>query len=291
MAVNVQNYKKLTGKGTGEPKEYTVAEIADVYHPNLLVNGDFQINQRGQSVYDFGVVKYTLDMWIRQGSEIRVTSNGIIFNTVNNESNGVLGQKVESIEVGKKYTVCINIVSIKGSGSMSIGTRAEFDNVAHSNNLKQGINKITFTATGKWLTVCCKNVEINIDYIDLFEGDIAYPHVKKKYSEDLAECSDYLYPIAKGQYRTFGLGILEGNNISIFMDKKMNSVPSVLFNGKIVCFAIKGKNNVVSTVKSAIYEDRLILTLEGTNGIERGDTMLVQTNDVGSYIYLSCEPL
>lgn len=125
------------------------------------------------------------------GCAVTVGDNGITLNTVGNSANGAFGQNIETLEVGKKYTVCINITSLSGTGELSIGTRTDFDNVGHSNRLRQGVNKITFTATGQWLTVCCKGVLITIEYIDLFEGDIAYPHVKEDYAIALLRCQRF----------------------------------------------------------------------------------------------------
>lgn len=173
-------------------KTLSINAIKRLTHGNsIIVNGDFQINQRGESEYPSGAVKYTVDMWRRMGCAVTVEDNGITLNTVGNSANGAYGQKVESLEAGKKYTVCINITSLSGTGEVSIGSRTDFDNVGHSNRLKQGVNKITFTATGKWLTVCCKGVLITIEYIDLFEGTIAYPHVKEDYAIALLRCQRY----------------------------------------------------------------------------------------------------
>lgn len=212
-------------------KTLTINAIKRLTHGNsLLINGDFQINQRGESEYPSGAVKYTVDRWRRTGCAVTVGNNGITLNTVGNSANGAFGQNIEMLEVGKKYTVCINITSLSGTGEISIGTRTDFDNVGHSNRLKQGVNKITFTATGKWLTVCCKGVLITIEYIDLFEGNIAYPHVKEDYAIALLRCQRYYQVFNSNTPIRYEYGD-STNKYTYLLEpafKKMRTIPTIV---------------------------------------------------------------
>ena len=64
----------------------------NVSNPNLLINGDFKVNQRGQSSYT-GMSGYTVDRWqIGGNSSLSVEENGITF-----VSNGItsFGQRLE----------------------------------------------------------------------------------------------------------------------------------------------------------------------------------------------------
>lgn len=210
-------------------KTLTIDAIKRLTHGNsLIINGDFQINQRGESEYPSGVVKYTVDMWIRWGCAVIAGDNGVTINTIGNTANGAFGQIIERLEVGKKYTVCINITSLSGTGDISIGTRTDFDNVGHSNILKQGVNKITFTATGQWLTVCCKNVLVTIEYIDLFEGSIAYPHVKEDYSIALLRCQRYYEITSTFVSRTYIENCLTFTGIDFAVEKRITPTVKIL---------------------------------------------------------------
>lgn len=56
------------------------AEIADnVINPNLLINGDFKVNQRGATTYN-EVGKYTVDRWKLLSGTLEVVSGGIMLN-------------------------------------------------------------------------------------------------------------------------------------------------------------------------------------------------------------------
>lgn len=179
MAVNVQNYKKLTGKGTGEAKEYTVAEIADVYHPNLLVNGDFQINQRGQTTYTFNGeewFQYFLDLWCVFGytGNIDVKENGLAV-----YGNTMITQFVpkNEIKIGETYTVYFSINDESKIVKKIIGGET-FDDARLQYRLSSNGNHI--------FGFKLNNETIN--WARVYEGDIAYPHVKNSYQDDLMEC-------------------------------------------------------------------------------------------------------
>lgn len=141
MAVNVQNYKKLTGKGTGEAKEYTVAEITDSPQDNLLTNSDFRygvINQQGKSSYNT-LNEYTIDMWklvrgtLTVGSGF-ITINGEIMQNAYNASgqhlfaiyvaSGSGSIKFDGVSTTKTLTTGLNIVSVNGTitGVHIVGT-------------------------------------------------------------------------------------------------------------------------------------------------------------------------
>ena len=79
------------------------------YHPNLVINGDFQINQRGKSEY--GENGYTLDMWnciLTNGNKLSQLPSGygVLINKVK-ANQTVLRQRnpnVSKYPVGTKFT-------------------------------------------------------------------------------------------------------------------------------------------------------------------------------------------
>lgn len=69
-------------------KHSQVAEFAsNVSNPNLLINGDFKVNQRGNTTYT-EAGKYTVDRWKLLSGTVDVAENGIVLN-------GTIIQKLE----------------------------------------------------------------------------------------------------------------------------------------------------------------------------------------------------
>lgn len=170
---------------------------------NLLINSDFQINQRGQTSYQLTnnvALMYTLDMW---SVYVEDDDNSI---TVTVESDGVL---IETTGTGKKqfFQTLTNriqeyISNFTGVASFyveSISGNVAFEkwsfddslfekitdvsqglNVGYINN--KNIGRIQFTFNG----VC----SLKLKFVDLFEGSIAYPHVVEDNVNALIECQN-----------------------------------------------------------------------------------------------------
>ena len=89
------------------------AKTADVAHnvsnPNLLINGDFQVNQRGQTTYT-EAGKYTVDRWRLVSGSVEVKNNGIMLN-------GTIVQKLE-------HAPSIQVVASSNAGTISYSNGA-----------------------------------------------------------------------------------------------------------------------------------------------------------------------
>ncbi len=78
----------------------TTAETANtaknVSNPNLLLNGDFKINQRGQTSYVCTKNEYTVDRWLgASGLTVTKNSNSITLTNTNTSSTIIFQQKLE----------------------------------------------------------------------------------------------------------------------------------------------------------------------------------------------------
>lgn len=161
----------------------------------LLINKDFQINQRGQSEYSNNSennAQYTLDMWQLNGSTANLTKldNGVKFSTGSSTESSSLMQKINDSSIARKTLT----VSCKVDGEIYNATGIPFDESIKietskfklyvSWNLAKSLTQVSFVISG--------GNSIDIEYVDLFEGDIAYSHVKKDHYDDLLECQRYL---------------------------------------------------------------------------------------------------
>ena len=86
------------------------AEFAEnVSNPNLLINGDFKVNQRGGSTYT-ETGKYTVDRWKLVSGSVEVVENGI-------KLNGTIVQKLE-------HTPSMQVVASSNAGAISYSNGA-----------------------------------------------------------------------------------------------------------------------------------------------------------------------
>lgn len=276
-----------------------------IYNPiQHLINNDFQINQRGQSEYTSG--GYGLDMWYLNATTYNpislIKGGGILINKATTNQN-IVRQYVDrdKLKIGKQYTLLINIESDKAFvGQCGFGKKRQDLNVVSGNKIYSYTFTLEESDIGENNTV--DTLIINVDnrvgnaptikifYADLFEGDIAYPHVKKTYAEDLMECRRYLrktwikYLVrfnATNKFECFDTNILRG----------MVDTPTVIKDnlGTIMLY--------FKSDYGTLREDELVI--EPNNGIlEIGATV---SNDkivdscatLGSngYILITCEPL
>lgn len=273
MAIQATNYD-----GT---KIYNVAEIADVYHPNLLVNGDFQINQRGQTEYNFNKQGgYGLDMWQhRQGNYYQalivtpIKGGGVHVKLGTNVGAGLRQYlDVDKFKIGQSYTTVIKIdnTEYKGMIILENSFKAIIENDVFM--LELGFVEENKIAYSLWFKN--GNSEYDIWYVDLFEGDIAYPHVKEDKTIALVRCSEYVKVI---NYNTSKYCSYE----NYVQDTFMFEIP-MASNPTYQIVEIGTSINVKSATINVTKERVLLATFATATGILR-----VQDKKC----LISCEPL
>ena len=148
------------------------------YNPRqLLVNPDFQIWQRGGTftLSHNETTEYVADMWFvwnGQGIIEKKQGGGLISRQANTIS------QIVKLEDGKTYTLYFDVNGTElikhiTAGQNSSDARYEFYKRPTDDYL------IGIKLDNETLNLAC-----------LFEGDIAYPHVKNKYAYDLMECRE-----------------------------------------------------------------------------------------------------
>lgn len=167
----------------------------------LLINNDFQINQRGKNQYNFNSETFGLDCWQhRQGNY----SNAIIVTQIDGggchvrlgtDSGAGLRQYVASSEscLGKPYTAVISIDGVVYKGTVKMRTINDPDYIGAISNDRFGVS-VFYDEANKYIAYSLwvpeGNKEFDINYVDLFEGNIVYPHVKEDCAIALQECQN-----------------------------------------------------------------------------------------------------
>lgn len=149
-------------------------------NPNLLINPDFKINQRGATSYTSG---YTVDRWKVNAGTVKPQSNGITV-TLNNK--GQFIQQFENTSSGT-YTATIKVTSITGDCVLFIGSHSIQLNKAGTFSITEN-GSIAGISLYKSTAGTCT---INVEYIKLEQGTVATPFIAPNYATELAKCQRY----------------------------------------------------------------------------------------------------
>ena len=199
-----------------------IESLYQVSNPNLLINGDFQVWQRGEVIDTSGKAgrAYGADRWIattttsdvsKQGSIMKKGSNGMIMTRdINNKA--FLRQRVERSILDKLVGKTITFsVKCKGENVLiqvydrlnkyapySTAKFSYVDNevvtlTMHNFNFNPNVTYLEFS-------ICAEtgSGDLEIEWAKLELGDKATPFVSRNYGEELALCQRYFESCKEG---------------------------------------------------------------------------------------------
>lgn len=181
---NIENVKN---------EQTTLSNRVDSFsNPNLFINPDFKINQRGQSTYNSNTDIYTVDRWSVSNVNAIVNSDGTITVSPLNGL-GYINYRQEGILYGK-HTCSIYVQAITGEVKVYYRNKNGLD--IKLGTLKQGLN--TFTQPNddgfKRLIIVISGdatVTVTFKYMKLEQGSVATPFVAPNYTDELLRCQRY----------------------------------------------------------------------------------------------------
>lgn len=260
---------------------------------NLLINGDFKINQRGQTSYTSTAVQssLTVDCWRIGGQATLTVNDDNVILSATGDGESYLAQRIDKDLTGKTLSVAVKVL---------------YDKV-YTGTITVSDEETVFISDGQWMTVSAKydsnrkgtQLYINIkgghsysfEYVDAFEGEIVYPHVEEDDATAMMRCLPYLY---KGQL----IGVMYGNastsdywyaGVSVY-PLEMASIPTVTYDLiSIPNIGTLQPSSIVSAVVTTRY-------LGGTIRVNTGLTSVIQPTMYPHYpltlrFTLSCEQL
>lgn len=164
-------------------------------NPNLLINPDFKINQRGQSTYSSTSSKkiYTVDRWNIYNANLNASTKVL---TNPNSSSGQFKQTLETPLVGT-YTMTIKTTSVSGNVYFFINENGT--NIINK-SLVSGLNTVTFTSTKGVSEVgilISGGASVQMDYVKLEQGTVATSFIAPNPVEEYPKCQRYFQYIPK----------------------------------------------------------------------------------------------
>lgn len=152
-------------------------------NPNLLINPDFKINQRGATSYE--QQGYSVDRWkIWNVTVTPSTSGGITVKNDKYTDTGTFVQPLENATEGDSTLSCY-VTSVSGTVTM----------VADDNSqviLKQGLNVVHTSKSTKTFTIFLnRGTSITLKWVKLEQGKVATEFIAPNYAEELTKCKRF----------------------------------------------------------------------------------------------------
>lgn len=179
--------------------EDVTAYMSDKFsNPNLLINSDFKINQRGETEYTYqtsGATQYTIDRFRSVFLNVKTSSDGLILNANGtNEGGGYISQVLENAVKGD------TILSFKVSAVVGTIEFRNLNSADDGNTLSvssDGTYIVKGSNTKKVTAHFLKGSSCKIEWIKLEQGSIATPFVAPNPTEELMKCKRFFYRVPK----------------------------------------------------------------------------------------------
>lgn len=204
-------------------------------NPNLLINGDFRVNQRGQTSYthtgeQYGYT-YFVDRWFAWGENpftFDASTKTLTPNT-SNTYNSLLSQWIEDVSgiLGKTITYSVSANDTVYSITLNIPTTL-------SNNVSLGELPTSFGKLRVWSNnnrlrfdiIVSYNQSIVLNYAKVEIGSVATIFSPRPYAEELAMCQRY-YQTIEHQIVRASLYANAGINFYVPLPVTLRTVPTL----------------------------------------------------------------
>ena len=188
-------------------------------NPNLLINPDFKINQRGSTTYTTG---YTVDRWRITSATLNATTKTL---SNSNSASGTFLQSLENEPTGT-FTVTLNVASVTGTVKFSWKDGSTYKTGV---TISKGLNTYTFTASSlTWVGIdIASGASVQLNYMKLEESSVATPFIKPNKAEELAKCQ--YYTVVFEPWRTILNANTDSSVINIDTRCKMRTKPTISY--------------------------------------------------------------
>ena len=172
-------------------------------NPNLLINPDFRVNQRGQNEYSTG---YTVDRWYSPGkcSAAPISGGVKLTSTVTASSTThAFWQNFEFPLPPGKYTLSLKAADVTGVWAARIRTvtaAGDYVDSYYTSALHEGVNKVSVDLSeGEYISAVSVGINkgteagnsLKLAWVKLEVGDGATPFVPPDPATELAKCQRY----------------------------------------------------------------------------------------------------
>lgn len=172
-------------------KKGTLSQLTDYIaerfsNPNLLLNSNFEVDQRGRGTYTNNTTKptYTLDRWMGINVEVvyNVDGTATITSLATTDTSSWFKQILEHA-INDTCTLSCNITAVTGN--------AYLYSQANGKKIVKGLNTVTLSYLKEASIELKQGASITIEWIKLEKGSKATAYVAPNYANELQKCMMY----------------------------------------------------------------------------------------------------
>lgn len=225
-------------------------------NPNLLINPDFKINQRGATSYE--QQGYSVDRWkIWNVTVTPSTSGGITVKNDKYADTGTFIQILENATEGDSTLSCY-VTSVSGTVTM-------FADDSSQVVLKQGLNVVhTNKSTKKFTIFLNQGTSITLKWVKLEQGKVATEFIAPNIAEELTKCNRFFRVL--NVYEGF-VGAVSYWNLytKFYVGAMRTTLPTITANVSSATINLSGDNTdkklqLSNNISPTMYLNELIIT-------------------------------
>jgi hypothetical protein len=289
--------------GTSETDGYTQNAVNGiVQNPNLLINPNFAINQRGQVSYTGAV--YGVDRWKGIGSAITATpvTNGIQLSS-SGASNIYIKQIVETNLAGKTVTASCKLSAINGGEGGRFAVYYSTDGsswtfISGMTITAAGISKLTVTIPSNAVYVSVDtgvrpSSDVVFEWAKLEIGSVATEFSTPNIAEELQKCYRYYKKITNLQQQAYtGLGIVygDGSGARMIVENTFRANPTITTTGAFAVVANDATHTVSAISMVSFTSTNIVVKFTLNSAVANGLCgYLLSNNSASAYIAFDAE--
>lgn len=271
--------------------------ISSISNPNLLINGDFQIWQRGT---EFNRLRwtYTADRWrIRDTTTVKKENNSIVLETEVRGGGIMQALEFSDFYKGRVLTFSINMKTNSTNNPFKVyvwdgnktilcaSSNTEFKTLTNTLRVSENATLLHFCIE----TETDNNTVLTINWAKLEWGEVATPFIPRQYTEELVSCQRYCQAYSgidihlRTIYPTSGAGFnflipiemricpsiqwVGTANVDYRIYDILCSNPQIDFSGFTLTSHSNNKNIDIWTIKSNHGLTNMVLRIETTGNL------------------------
>lgn len=172
-------------------KKGTLTQLTDYMaklfsNPNLLLNSNFRVDQRGHGTYSNNTIKptYTLDRWMSINTKVVYNIDGTVtITSLATTDTSAWFKQILAHAINDTCTLSCNITAVTGNAYLYRQTNGK--------KIVKGLNIVTLSYLKEASIELKQGASITIEWIKLEKGSKATTYVAPNYAEELQKCMMY----------------------------------------------------------------------------------------------------
>lgn len=266
--------------------------VSQIANPNLIINGDFRINQRGNTTYSSS--GYTVDRWQNSNNYGTLTKSS---NYITFSASGGTAYLVQRIEdsgnlVGKTVTlsVCLSDDTIYSATETLQAVANSYATIFFEWG---NVRIYYYSATGYFAPTIhiTDGNSVSVKWVKLELGSVATPYSIKPYAEELAMCERYFLKLDFISGQNIFVGFNGGSSASrILIPCHLRTSPTLRYSN-VSHFGINTTGNPITATGLSLsgYTNVGVNITVNASGLTAGQGSNLYVRQAGAYLSFDAE--